>query len=66
MPKMNAMALVAGSGVRIGLEDNIFFDEDKTKLCRNKDLVKRILEITKPLKRSPCSQKEICQILGLE
>ncbi|MCK4415481.1 MAG: 3-keto-5-aminohexanoate cleavage protein, partial [Candidatus Eisenbacteria sp.] len=33
---MNAMALVAGGGVRVGLEDNIWYDEARTRLATNR------------------------------
>ena len=32
---MNAVAIAMGGGVRVGLEDNIWFDEGRTKLARN-------------------------------
>ena len=40
--KMNSVAIAMGGGVRIGLEDNIWFDEGRTKLASNEMLVKRI------------------------
>jgi len=30
-------------GVRVGLEDNIWYDEDRTKLATNRSLIERIL-----------------------
>ncbi len=63
--KMNAMSLVAGGGVRIGLEDNIYFDHERTILATNKDLVKRILDIAKALRLTPYSHQETRQVLGL-
>jgi len=39
---MNSIAIVAGGGVRVGLEDNIWYDQSRTKLARNADLLKRI------------------------
>jgi uncharacterized protein (DUF849 family) len=38
---INALAVVLGYGVRIGLEDNIWFDSQRTKLATNKGLLKR-------------------------
>lgn len=63
--KMNAMSLVAGGGVRIGLEDNIYFDNERTILASNKQLVERIVDIAKALRRIPYPHKEARQILGL-
>ncbi|UCE68242.1 MAG: 3-keto-5-aminohexanoate cleavage protein [Flavobacteriaceae bacterium] len=40
--KMNSVAIATGGGVRVGIEDNIWFDSNRTKLASNSDLVKRI------------------------
>lgn len=64
--KMNAMAIVEGGGVRIGLEDNIFFDSEKTQLATNSDLIKRIIGIAKVMGRAPYSHKEARRVLELE
>ena len=39
--KMNSIAISIGAGIRIGLEDNLWFDKDRTKLASNSDLLKR-------------------------
>jgi len=39
---MNSVAIAIGGGVRVGLEDNIWFDSARTTLARNIDLIKRI------------------------
>jgi len=39
---MNAVAVAIGGGVRIGLEDNIWYDRQRTRLAKNIDLLKRI------------------------
>lgn len=39
---MNSIAIAMGGGVRVGLEDNIWYDKDRTVLARNVDLIKRI------------------------
>lgn len=64
--KMNAMGIVEGGGVRIGLEDNIFFDTERTKLASNADLIRRIVSIAKVLGRTPYSHKETRKVLGIE
>jgi uncharacterized protein (DUF849 family) len=43
--KTNQTAVLNNFGVRIGLEDNIWFDEKRTKLATNMDLLKRIHSI---------------------
>jgi uncharacterized protein (DUF849 family) len=39
---MNSVAIAMGGGVRVGLEDNIWYDRARTKLAWNVDLLKRI------------------------
>ena len=56
--KINAMALVAGGGVRVGLEDNIYYDRDRKHLARNRELVERTLVVAGALGRKPYSQNE--------
>ena len=62
---MNAMSLVAGGGIRVGLEDNIWFDKDRTKLATNRDLVERILVIAEAMGKTPYTHKEAREILGV-
>lgn len=60
---MNAMAIVAGGGVRVGLEDNIWYDEERTHLASNRELVERILIIARSLGREPYSHAEARKLL---
>lgn len=62
--KMNAMAVMEGGGVRIGLEDNIYFDDDRKHLATNLDLIKRLAAVAKALGKEPYSTKEAREILG--
>jgi len=62
--KMNAMAVIEGGGVRIGLEDNIYFDDDRKHLATNKELVERLAGIARVLGKEPYSPKEARNILG--
>ena len=39
---VNAASIAMGHGVRIGIEDNIWWDNERSKKCTNIDLVKRI------------------------
>lgn len=64
--KVNAMALVAGGGVRVGLEDNIWYDWERTQLASNRQLLERILEIAKALGRKPYTPVEVKKYLGIE
>jgi uncharacterized protein (DUF849 family) len=40
--QMNASAVAMGYGVRVGIEDNIWWDGRKTRHCTNPELVRRI------------------------
>ena len=62
--KMNAMSIMEGGGVRIGLEDNIYFDDDRKHLATNLDLIKRLAAIAKALGKEPYSTKEARELLG--
>lgn len=64
--RMNAMAIVAGGGVRVGLEDNIWYDEDRMRLASNRELVDRVLDIANAMGRQPFAQETIREHLGLE
>lgn len=63
--KMNALGIVDGGGVRIGLEDNIFFDRERSQLASNSDLIQRIVGIAKALGKTPYSHQEARKVLGL-
>jgi 3-keto-5-aminohexanoate cleavage enzyme len=60
---MNVMALSVGGGVRIGLEDNIWFDNERTRLATNLDLVERIVGIARTLGLEPYSHQEARKLL---
>ncbi len=61
----NVMALIAGGGVRVGLEDNIFFDRNRKKLATNKELLNRIIDVAKMLYCEPYKVSELRRKLGL-
>jgi len=64
--KMNALGIVEGGGVRVGLEDNIYFDAERTLLASNRDLIVRILAIAAAVGRTPYPPREARKVLGLE
>ncbi|MEJ8816980.1 BKACE family enzyme [Lacibacter sp. H407] len=43
--KINTIAIAAGYGVRVGLEDNIWFNKGRTQLAKNIDLLTRVHEL---------------------
>lgn len=63
--KMNTMALLEGGGVRIGLEDNIWYDEARTRLATNRDLLERLIAAGHALGLRPCTTAEARERLGL-
>ncbi len=64
--KMNSVSIAIGGGVRIGLEDNIWFDAERTILARNIDLLKRIHELAQANGRKVMKAEEFRQKLHLE
>nr|WP_298790018.1 3-keto-5-aminohexanoate cleavage protein [uncultured Allomuricauda sp.] len=56
--KMNSIAIAIGGGVRVGIEDNIWYDQKRTKLASNLDLVKRVHTIANANERAIMSPME--------
>ncbi len=48
---MNTVGIAMGGGVRVGLEDNIWYDEQRTRLAGNLDLLKRIHRLARAFER---------------
>lgn len=63
---MNSVAIAIGGGVRVGLEDNIYFDQNRTKLAKNVELIKRIHVIAKANDREIMTPRELRTHLNLE
>jgi uncharacterized protein (DUF849 family) len=63
---MNSVAIAIGAGVRVGLEDNIWFDSSRTKLASNMDLLERIHTIAKSNGREIMPPQEFRAIMKLE
>jgi 3-keto-5-aminohexanoate cleavage enzyme len=61
----NTLAIASGGHVRVGLEDNIHYNKERTVLATNPQLVERIIRIAKELGREPASPLETREILGL-
>jgi uncharacterized protein (DUF849 family) len=62
--KTNIMSILSGGGVRVGIEDNIWYDTERTKLATNRELVERIVSIAQSLGYSPYTPREARTILG--
>jgi len=64
--KMNSLAVAFGGGVRVGLEDNIWYDVNRKKLAKNADLLKRIHHLAEANERSIMSPSRLRTLLCLE
>jgi len=63
---MNSIAIVSGGGVRVGLEDNIWFDTARTRLASNSDLLRRINRLAEASERRVMSPARLRELLNLE
>lgn len=64
--KMNSLSLAFGGGVRVGIEDNIWYDIERTKLATNSDLLKRVHIIANANGRNVMTPKAFRLKMGLE
>jgi len=55
-----------GGGVRVGLEDNIWYDAKRTRLATNADLLRRIRGLIEANGRQIMSPATCRQLLGLQ
>ena len=63
---MNSLALIWGGGIRVGLEDNIFYDNPiRSQLATNTQLVQRIVTLAKTFGREIATPREVRAKLGL-
>lgn len=63
---MNSIAIVSGGGVRVGLEDNIWFDKARTRLASNSDLLLRIHRLAEATERRVMSPAKLRELLNLQ
>jgi 3-keto-5-aminohexanoate cleavage enzyme len=63
---MNSIAIAVGCGVRVGLEDDIWYDQSRTRLAHNADLVRRIHRLAEANEREIMTPKELRKLLKLE
>jgi 3-keto-5-aminohexanoate cleavage enzyme len=62
---MNAVSVAYGGGVRVGLEDNIWYDEKRTKLATNRELVDRIDSLARAMGRTVMEPVKFRKLLKL-
>ncbi|MBC3757722.1 3-keto-5-aminohexanoate cleavage protein [Hyunsoonleella sp. SJ7] len=63
--KMNSLSLAFGGGVRVGLEDNIWYDTARTKLATNSELLKRVHVIAEANERVLMTPKRFRKVMNL-
>ncbi len=63
--KANALGVVMGNGVRVGLEDNLWFDDARLQLASNEQLVRRVVAQANAIGRPIASAREVRAMLGL-
>ena len=64
--RMNLSSIIFGGGVRLGLEDNIWFDQKRTRLATNYDLVERVVSIAKTIGTRQYTPREARELLQLK
>lgn len=62
---MNSVAIASNGGVRVGLEDNVYYDQHRKKLASNIDLLKRIHVLADANERKIMLPSELRQKLNL-
>lgn len=61
----NALAISMNYGIRVGLEDNIWFDQERTHLATNYELLERTHHIINTMNKEVMHSIELRKILGL-
>ncbi len=64
--RINSLAITMGYGVRVGIEDNIWYDRNRTKLATNTELIRRIKEIALANEIETMSSSELRRLLNLK
>jgi len=64
--KMNVTAILNGGGIRVGLEDNIYFDTGKKQFASNIDLLKRISDFSTMADFIPYKPFDVRKMLNLK
>ena len=63
---MNSVAIAFGGGVRVGIEDNIWYDANRVRLASNVDLLRRVRNIVEANERSIMPSSEFRALLELQ
>lgn len=60
---VHLLAMASNSGMRVGIEDNIWFDKNRKKLATNAALVERVHQLLMISERQMMTSKELREIL---
>ena len=63
--KINLAAILMGGHVRVGLEDNIYFDNERRQLATNEQLIQRIVRLSADVGRAVATPAEARAMIGL-
>ena len=63
--EMNRAAIELGGHIRVGLEDNLWFDAEKTSPATNSGLIERMVKIARAAGREPATAREAREMIGL-
>jgi len=62
---VNMLSIAMGGHVRTGVEDNIYYDDERTRLASNAQLVRRLVRIAAEAGRPVANADEARRVLGL-
>jgi uncharacterized protein (DUF849 family) len=62
---VNRLAIAMGGHVRVGLEDNLWFDDARTDLATNPRLVERLVRVARAMGREPATPDQVRERLGI-
>ena len=57
--KMNFGAILMGGHVRVGLEDNLYYNQDKKELATNRQLIERVARFATEVGREVATAREV-------
>jgi 3-keto-5-aminohexanoate cleavage enzyme len=61
---MNTAAILSGGHVRVGLEDNLYYDHARRELATNERLIQRIVRLSAEFGREVADPSEARAMLG--
>jgi 3-keto-5-aminohexanoate cleavage enzyme len=62
----NTLGIASGGGVRVGLEDNIWWDHERTRLATNVELIERVVRLAEVAERPLATPADVRRMLGLK